>query len=141
MKIHDRIVIEVIPHSEQFYDTVGDYRVRPYKDGLTGVEGEELVIRVSRMSDLRYQRLVAIHELAEIYLLGDTPVEVDDIDKFDMAFETTREEGNLDEPGDCVVSPYRNQHCFATAIERMMCAAFGLSWKEYEDEVNSLYKE
>lgn len=129
--IPDRIIIEIIPHAEHRYETVGDYFMR---DG-------ELVIRISKMSDWRRQALIAIHELAEIYLLAHAGVSIEAVDKFDMDFEAARPEGNLDEPGDAVNAPYRDQHCFATAVERMMCAAFGISWREYEDEVNSLYQE
>lgn len=140
MKIPDRIVIEVVPHSEQRYETVGDYFVRSFIDGITREEGEELAIRVSRMEDWRHVAMVAIHELTEVCLCANDDVEIADIDQFDMDFEAARPEGNLDEPGDAPFAPYARQHCFATAVERMMCAAFGLSWKEYEDKVNSLYQ-
>lgn len=135
MIIPSRIVIEIISHAGQRYETVGDYFLR---EGLDGQQ--ELLIRVSEMSDWRHQALVAIHELAEIYLCAHAGVEIGAIDKFDMDFEEKRPEGNFDEPGDAVDSPYRDQHCTATAIERLMCAQFGLPWKQYEDEVNSLYQ-
>jgi len=127
----EKILIEIIPHSEQRYETVGDYFLR--SDGI-------FVIRVSEMKDWRYCAMVAIHELAEVYLTEHHEVSEETITQFDEAFEANRLKGNLDEPGDAVDCPYRDDHCFATSIERMMCAAFGLSWKEYEDHVNSLYQ-
>jgi hypothetical protein len=42
------------------------------------------------------------------------------------------------EPGydpNCI---YKNEHCFAESVERAMCAMAGVSWKEYEDKINSI---
>ena len=124
-----RIIIDTIPHSEQRYETVGDW----YYD----VDGT-VQIRVSDMGNWLFTMLVAVHELCEWILCrarGISQVEVDD---FDKAFESVRVEGNTDEPGDEPSAPYHNEHCFATAVERMLCAALGLSWKTYDEKVNSL---
>jgi predicted DNA-binding protein len=124
-----KIVIEVIPHERQRYETVGDY----YFD----VEGT-LRIFVSEMSDNRHEMLVGLHELAEVLQTEHNGVSEKAITKFDIAFEEARKEGNLDEPGDSPLAPYRKEHCVATAVERLMAALLNVNWKEYEDDCNSL---
>lgn len=123
-----RYVIETIPHSSQRYDTVGDY---------FNEDGTERII-VSDMGDEDYEFLVAIHELAEQYLTKRRGITEASITAFDEEFERNRKEGNEDEPGDDPNAPYQNEHCLATSIERMMAAALGVKWKEYEDAVNAL---
>jgi hypothetical protein len=122
------ISIRVIPHSAQRYETVGDYFQ----------EGNTLVIAVSKMSDWRYEMLVAIHELVEVVLCRYARIKNKDIDQFDINFEMHRLLGNNDEPGDDPSASYHKQHCIATGVERIMAAVLGVKWKEYENEVNSL---
>lgn len=125
-----RIVIETIPHDQQRYPTVGDWIL----------EGEDLTIRVSEMGNWRYNAAVAVHELVEVLLCKDKCISQESVDAFDMAFETDRTNFGIDmgEPGDSPSAPYRDQHSFATAVERMLIAAFGLSWAEYDATVNAL---
>jgi len=52
-----------------------------------------------------------------------------EITAFDMAF-ANREPGDVSETGDDPKSNYHLQHGLATAVERMLCAALGISWKE-----------
>lgn len=118
-----RINIQTIPHNTQRYDTVGDYWID--SDGIWQ-------IRVSEMSDWKKEFLVAIHELAELALITDRGINEEDIKSFDEEFEDKRTLGNFDEPGDEPTAPYVNEHCIATAIERLMCVELGLKWKEYE---------
>ena len=54
-----KINIETIPHGDQRYPTVGDYW-----DDENGV----MQVRVSDMKDWRYEALVIIHELVEMFL-------------------------------------------------------------------------
>ena len=54
-----KINIETIPHSDQRYPTVGDYW-----DDENGV----IQVRVSDMKDWRYEALVVMHELIEMFL-------------------------------------------------------------------------
>lgn len=123
-----KIIIETIPHREQRYPTVGDWFQR----------GNVLHIRVSKMSDPRYEFLVALHELVEVYLCRHDGVTEKSVDRFDRTFERRRKKGNTDEPGDDPRAPYRRQHCVATGIERIAAALLGVSWKIYDAEVNSL---
>ena len=127
-----KIEIELVGHKDQRYETVGDYYLT--EDGT-------MKIRCSRMDDVRHSFLVAVHELVEVLLVGQDGVKEEDITAFDVTFERAREPGNIDEPGDDPSAPYVRQHCFATAVERMMCAALGCSWKEYDAAVNALSQD
>ena len=119
-----KIVIETIPHLEQRYPTVGDWQI---------VGPGELRIAVSRMSDPRREWLVAVHELIEALLCIDAGVTQDEVDRFDLALLY-----NDPEPGDNPDSPYRRQHCLASAVERLLAAEFGVSWRAYEEELAAL---
>jgi hypothetical protein len=126
------IEIKVIPHSEQRYPTVGDWFYTP--DG----DDKLLCIRVSKMSDRRYEFLVALHELVEVKLCEWGGITQEMVDAFDMEFEKNRHPDDLSEPGDDSSAPYRVQHCIATGIERIVAALLGVSWNEYAKEVESL---
>ena len=117
-----KITIETVPHGNQRYATVGDWLVAV----------DDIFIRVSETGDWRYNAAVAVHELVEALLCRNDDVSQAEVDRFDMGF---RGEG---EPGDAQDAPYARQHCFATAVERMLIAAFGLSWAEYDKAVEAL---
>lgn len=123
--------IEVVEHRNQRYPTSGDWQF----DQIT----EELTIRVSRLGNWRYEMLIAVHELVEFVLCRDRGINEMDVDKFDLGFEARRSFEPLeDEPGDMVSAPYRDEHCFAMGIERLLCSALKISWKNYEDAVERL---
>lgn len=123
-----KIQIETIPHSDQRYPTVGDW----------WFEGDTIQIRVSELSNWKFEMLIAVHELVEVLLCKHSKIKQADVDDFDKKFEAARQPENDDEPGDDVDAPYRTQHCIATGIERILAAEFGVVWKEYEEELNSL---
>jgi len=123
------INIQVIPHSQQRYETVGDW----WKD-----EQGILQIRVSEFDDWKMESAVAVHELIEIILCHARGIKQDIVDDFDKNFEANRQEGNTDEPGDDPKAPYRKEHFFATSIERLLCAELDINWKEYEEKINNL---
>jgi hypothetical protein len=124
-----KVIIETIPHQEHRYTTVGDWYYDP--DGT-------LRIKVSQLSDWRYEALIAIHELVEVMLCDHAGVTETVVDKFDKEFEANREPDNEDEPGDEPDAPYVHQHCVATGIERILAAEMGVNWKPYEDELCEL---
>lgn len=124
------IRVKTIPHSEQRYPTIGDWWI----DDSTAT----LEIRVSELGNVIYEMLVATHEIDEALLCLARGVHEKDVTDFDMEFEKNRKEGNEDEPGDDPKAPYRREHFFATTLERMRCAEFGLDWKEYEEAINNL---
>ena len=122
------INVKTIPHKEQRYDTVGDY----------WDDENDTEIRVSEEIGDDYAFLVAIHEFVEQYLCKKRGITEESITKFDEKFESLRIEGNMDEPGDDVNAPYAKEHCFATGIERLMCAELGINWKDYDNKCYSL---
>ena len=97
-----------------------------------------LHIRVSKLSDPRYELLIALHELVEVTLCKHRSVTEKSVDAFDIAFEKRRKLGNDDEPGDDPRAPYRREHFFATSVERLMAAELGVDWRKYEAEINAL---
>jgi hypothetical protein len=145
-----RVVIETIPHSEQRYPSCGDWY---YQDGEGGSEG---IVRVSDMRNEWFEALVGIHEAIEATLCRKAGISEEEVTAYDTAYEKAREldvagiaelrdgwrcgcEITADsEPGDDKHAPYGFQHAFATANERMMCAAMGLSWSDYCDAVEAL---
>lgn len=129
----DSIEIEFIPHDKQRYPTAGDWRV------VNGMgQKKVLLISVSQLYDWRHEALMAIHELAEVLLCQNNGVSQELVDRFDMEFEKTRHPDNHDEPGDDPSAPYSKEHSVATGIERIMAAELGISWKNYEREVEAL---
>lgn len=125
MNVH----VKIIPHSKQRYDTVGDW----FYD-----EKGDLQIRVSEMSDARYEQLVEIHERIEASLCDDAGVMQEDVDKFDMEFERLRHGNEEGEPGDSVLAPYHRQHRIATGIEMLLAVELGVDWQKYEEAINGL---
>ncbi len=123
-------VISQVPHGRQRYETVGDW-----------VPGKPTEIRVSRMKDQRYMFLVALHELVEYELCKKSGISDSEVVAFDMAYEEERRM-NLHavdaEPGDDPRAPYRDEHEFATAIEKIVARKLGVSWSAYERAVVSL---
>jgi hypothetical protein len=103
-----KIDIETIPHTEQPYDTCGNW----WED-----EGIRY-IRVSEMGNEDYEFLVAIHEIIEQALCKKRGILNDQIDSFDIEFEKNRKEGDLSEPGDAELCPYKKEHFFATNVQR-----------------------
>jgi hypothetical protein len=133
------IDVSVVPHKDvlgdlnQRYDTVGDWQfVRDH------VGADHLEITVSDTGDERYNMLIAVHEIVEALLCRANCIEQKDVDRFDLSFEEARPEGDICEPGDDAKAPYRNEHCFATAVERMLCAAYGIAWADYDAAILTL---
>lgn len=123
-----KIIIETIPHEQQAYPTVGDWRYDP--DGT-------LRIKVSEMSDWRHEACVAVHELVEVLMCKQAGVTVEMVDKFDKDFEAHRHPDSVEEPGDSMDAPYRLQHGIASGIERVLGAELGVDWNKYADEVEA----
>ncbi len=121
--------IEVVPHADQRYDTAGDW--------FYGIVDSQpvLVIRVSSTGAWQSDMLVALHELVEAILCRNDGIGQELVDNFDMMFTPAPGAG---EPGDAPAAPYRNQHCFAMAVERMVCAAMKRSWTEHEANLEKL---
>lgn len=126
------IELKTLPHSEQRYPTVGDW-----KFGNTS-KIEYLDILVSDMKNPNFEFLVAIHELIEAWLCKNAGISDESVTAFDTEYENKRQEGDFSEPGDSILCPCYKQHQIATGIEKILAAELGVNWKEYEDTVNSL---
>lgn len=123
-----RIVIEVIPHSQQRYPTVGDWQFDSYGD---------LQIKVSDMGNWRYNFLVARHEMDEAALCMWRGVRQEEVDAYDFS--------NPDAGGDSfsesMNAPYYTEHCDALAAEWVMSRLLGVRWKKYSDALQNLFEE
>lgn len=117
------ITITTIPHEQHRYSTVGDWTFDQYGD---------LTVKVSHLSDWRRELLLQVHELIEAGLCKHEGITQEEVDAFDMGFKEDSE------PGDESNAPYREPHCFATGIERLLCARLGIDWKDYERELFDL---
>jgi hypothetical protein len=124
-----KITIETIAHEQQRYPTCGDW---------TFDAAGNLTIKVSQLSDPRFEALIAIHELTEAVMCQHAGVTQEMVDLFDKAFERDRHPDNDDEPGDHPDAPYRRQHGIASGIESILAAEMGVVWGQYEKEVNAL---
>lgn len=143
----------VIPHKEQRYATCGDWwwgdTVR-WSEGIAlhnyRVDDVVLHLRVSKMSDRRYEWLVGIHELIEVGLCTFAKIKPAIVDRFDTRYEASREKRkhapcgckHYDEPGDDPHAPYHRQHSIASVCERALAVFLGVNWGEYDREVESL---
>lgn len=124
-----KIQLRTIPHSEQRYETCGDWENLP--------EGS-LRISVSDMGNDDYAFLVAIHELVEVWLCNKRGITDEAVSAFDIEYEKNRPEGDESEPGNHPDAPYRKEHFFATNIERIIAAELGIDWATYNKAVMSL---
>ena len=132
MRKLEEINIKVIDHKDQRYPSCGDY----FYD-----ENGVLQIRVSRMSNNKYALLLAAHEFIEAICCTVDGVTPEMVDEHDFKFEendANRTTKGGDEPGDEPDAPYADQHCLATAVERMLAYAWGVKWKVYDDELYAL---
>lgn len=109
--------IKTIPHSDQLYDTIGDWRT----------EGGCIQFRVSSMGNADYEFLVALHEMIEKQLCRKVGITEQMVDAWDLSHEDAEEPGALE---DC---PYREQHMIAEAIERTVAVKLGVDWNKYTD--------
>ena len=123
------VTIRVIPHDQQRYPTAGDWHFKRNGD---------LLISVSKMSDPRYETLVAAHELIEAMLCRQAGVDERAVDAFDRSYEAHRKAGDQSEPGDDPRAPYHRQHVAATKFERDLAALLGVEWDTYASAVEAL---
>ena len=115
---------KTIPHKEHRYPTTGDY----WEEGGVGQ------IRVSEMESEDYEFLIMIHELVEGHLCKKRGVAVETVRAWDMAYQGDGE------PGSAAGSPYKKEHFFAEAVERMVASALRVDWDNYEEAINKLWE-
>lgn len=114
-----RIVMEVISHTEQRYDTLGDYWEDP--DGTWQ-------FRVSDMGDWRYNFSVLLHEFIEYALLKHKGVSEQAVLDFDLA--VPRDSPYANDPGFDPEAPYHAEHVYADAMERLIAPHLGMSFMD-----------
>lgn len=123
------ITIKVIPESE----------MRPEVNGADWFWDDDgnLQVRVSPMSDERYEILLAIHEAVEAIMCKYNGVSQQSVDAFDLEYDKTH---TFDlNAGDDPAAPYKLEHTYATAIERILAGVLQVDWKTYDDELASSY--
>jgi hypothetical protein len=115
------ITITQVEDTDFRYDTLGDWQ---YDEQPDGVVARISVPKFSR--DTNYAAwLIAIHELVELFLCVRQGVTQQAADEFHAS------RPDSDEYGDEVDCPYYEQHQIADAVEKLMCRAIGVSWKDY----------
>lgn len=122
------ISIARVPHSQQRYNTLGDW----YYDS----DGNLFII-VSKLGSTDMESCLIIHELTEALLCAGHGISQPVVDKFDLGLGST-----LDEPGDDPRAPYHLEHMYASVAERQLALALDISWPAYEarcDEVSRSY--
>jgi hypothetical protein len=127
MNIH----ILVIPESEQRKEVNG-------ADWFWDDKGD-LQVRVSPMSDWRYEVALAFHEAFEACLCKHNGVTQAEVDKFDMEYDAAHPNQPDLNAGDEQAAPYRHEHNYATIVDRLFIGACGLNWKDYDDELAVTY--
>jgi len=132
-----RVVVDVIPHEEQRYDTVGDYT---FDD-----ENKVLHISVSDTGDHKEAMAVAIHELVEFVLVQERGIPFQSIDEFDVTWEAGKRTCDIfclcteiGEPGSCLEAPYYHEHAAATAVERELISQWHMDWETYDKHLYNL---
>lgn len=129
------IIVKVVPHCTQRYDTVGDWY---FVGGEDTPNPQMLMIMVSFMGNPLFEYLVSMHEQVEAMQCLHDGVKEKDVSAFDIKYEEERPTGDTSEPGDSPLAPYHLQHKLATQIEMQLAEALGVNWKEYDDAVNAL---
>ena len=119
--------IRIVPKSR--YETAGDYFI----------EYGELVFQTIDTGNDFYNCLILIHEIVEYFKAHKNMISIDTIESFDLSHL------DLDEPGNAPDSPYRNEHQYAEAIEKIICLWVGEDFDKYEEELtkvmNKVYGE
>lgn len=113
-----------------------------HREGITGADwyfdnAGNLEVRISQMSDTRYEAALAIHEIVEAVLCRFAGVTVQEVDEFDKKWEAEHPQSKI-EAGDQPDAPYQRQHGLATAAERIVAAELKILWRRYDEELESL---
>lgn len=123
--------IKVIPESEQRAAVSG-------ADWFWDEKGD-LQVRVSPMSDWRYEMALALHEAFEALLCKNNGVDQSAVDDFDSAYDAAHPDRPDLNAGDEQTAPYHVEHNYATIVDRLFIGACGLKWKDYDDELATVY--
>ena len=113
--------------------------MRPEVDGVDWFwkPNGDLEVQIAPMSDWRYEMLLAVHELTEAIMCKHNGVSQQQVDEFDKEYDKTHSTDC--NAGDDPAAPYKREHCFATAIERILCAELDVDWLTYDTELATEY--
>jgi len=128
-KAFRRIIIEVIPHTEQRLGQPGDW--------YTAADGTR-VVRVSDLGDWRFNYLLARHEMDEMMLCQHAGISVEAVDGYD-----SRPEAKDDDPDSFSGypgAPYQEQHNDAMAAEWVMSRLLNVAWQKYGEAFEKLWQ-
>ena len=119
------IILKSVPKRKIRSNQVGDW----YYYGQ-----DEIIAMVDEQLSPDSQLAVLIHEAIEAWLCRKHGITDEMVCASDDQYEAEREEGKHkddDEDGDDPRSPYRQEHMAASHVERAVCAAIGLNWREH----------
>lgn len=134
----DNIRLEIIPHKQQRYETIGDwFRTSPNR----------WTIRSSLLKNRRHSELILMHEFLEWRLCQIRKIKQRDCDQFDKDYEKFRADGKLtaacgckiqEEPGDDIHAPYHECHVAASECEMILARYLDVDWLAYSEVVARL---
>jgi hypothetical protein len=79
---------------------------------------------------------LAIHEATEALMCKHNGVTVAQVDEFDANF---KDDNEIDvNAGDESDAPYRLEHTYSTAIERILTGVLQVDWKSYDTRLGKL---
>ena len=113
-----KIIILTIPHKEQRYNTVGDW-----KDN-----DDSWIITVSQTFNEKYDFLVALHEFIEMMLCYFSDITEKEATHYDLHKDS-------DNPGAEKDCPYRFAHNFAEKIEKIVAKKLKVNFKQYDRDL------
>jgi hypothetical protein len=112
------------------------------RKGFTGADwwwddAGDLQVRVaSELEDWRERMALAIHEATEALMCKHNGVTVAQVDEFDANF---KDDNEIDvNAGDESDAPYRLEHTYSTAIERILTGVLQVDWKSYDTRLGKL---
>jgi hypothetical protein len=126
----NNIIVKTVPNDE--------IKIRK---GFTGAdwwwEGDTLQVRVAaELEDWRERGALIVHEVSEAIMCKYNGVTVQQVDEFDAKFKG---ENEIDiNAGDEPYAPYRVEHTFATAIERILTGVLHVDWKGYDERLGKI---
>lgn len=125
-----KYILEVISPDKQRYDTPGDW-----------IPGTPAKIVSSKLGNEDFEFLIMLHELIEYQLCKKKGITDEMVVEFDKKFEEDRKKGlhsEMEEPGNSSLAPYRDEHVFATKLEKMMSKKMSVDWKKYNEAVHGM---
>ena len=116
---------------------------KKFRPGIVGCDwwfdkNGNLQVRISdKLKGWRKVACIGLHEAVEAILCRHNGVSHLAVDRFDVRYEKRHPTKKI-EAGDHPKAPYRREHCFATAVERMVAAELEVNWPEYDQDLENL---